>query len=277
MDKDSHNLFEKYFALQETSKRGMAAIKRKKAKKRKAIDKNRKNNQGTSYGSDDIPNVPQDPSVNVSYAGPETEDPLYRAKSVGRGTGENPELKKLTNTRALASRRQGQQEVVKSDKSQPAPQPAPKPAPQPAPQPAPKPVPQPAPQKLQLQPKSNTSTKRQFTSIPKSEPKPVQGTSYSSEDIPKVPNVNILDTDKKPKPEPEKDTLSTFKDYIQKGVKKAKPFGKALKLGAQAIDPFSKRGLLGKAATLAKDAENWARTGSPDPYDYAERIFRHRG
>lgn len=220
MDKDSHNLFEKYFALQETSKRGMAAKKRKKAKKREAIEKNRKKYQSKSYSSDDIPNVPQDSNLNISYFGPETGE-----KTVGRGTGETPERQQLT---------QGQQglvpykdddfidvegEVVDDTKPQPAP----------APQPTPTPKPQPAPQ----------------------------------------PN-----TQSKPAPTPDVNQPSTFKNFLQRGKKGGL---KGLEYAVKAVDPFSKQGLLGKAATAAKNAENWARSGAGDPYAAAKKHIKGTG
>ena len=212
MDKDSHNLFEKYFALQETSKRGMSKKQRKKAGKRKAIEKNRKKYQSKSYSSDDIPNVPKDSNLNISYFGPETGE-----KSVGRGTGETPERKQLT---------QGQQglvphnddiidvegEVVDDTKPQP------KPAPQPNTQPKPAPTP--------------------------------------------APNVN---------------QPSTFKNFIKGSKKGLKGLGKALAMGAKAVDPFSKQGLLGTAATAARNAENWARSGAGDPYAAASKFIKGTG
>jgi len=72
-----------------------------------------------------------------------------------------------------------------------------------------------------------------------------------------------------------------FKDVYKMGAGAAKLGGKALgggiklgakggynaaKLGLKAIDPFSSQGLLGKTASAAKKAENWARTGAGDPY-----------
>ena len=76
----------------------------------------------------------------------------------------------------------------------------------------------------------------------------------------------------------EKPVTGGFKNFLKKGAGLGlKGAGKALKYGLQAVDPFSKSGLLGRAASGAKKAENWARTGSPDPYDAASKYFATGG
>ena len=264
MDKDSHNLFEKYFAFHEKSKRGLATIKRKKAKKRQAIDKNRKKNQGTSYSSEDTPkNLPQDPSVNFSYAGPETEDPLYRAKHVGRGTGENPERKKLP---------QGQQGVVKPVKylPEPKPEPVPLPAPKPEPKPEPKPLPAPKPE-----PKPKPAPKPEPVPLPapkpepKPEPKPAPSPKPAPKLEPKTTKLSDLST-KRTKIPSFKDTYQSGKNFFDprkspllKGVEKfsRKPRKLAGKV-IQAIDPYGDKGILGKTASGLQSIEDYMKTGS---------------
>jgi len=233
VDKDSHNLFEKYVTLSEIKYIGPTKEDDDEFKDK---DKNslKKNNEieprnrlqkiedkdndsktySRSFSSDDIQDdLPQDPSVKFTYSDPDSGDPLYGAKPAGRSTGENPERKKLT-----------QGEVVDPNQL-PAPAPAPASQPQPAPQPAP------APQPVQ----------------------PVQQQQQPT------PNVN---------------QPSTFKNFVKKGFK---GLGKALEYGAKAVDPFSKQGLLGKAATAARNAENWARSGAGNPYAAASKFIKGTG
>jgi hypothetical protein len=199
VDKESHILFEKYQSVNEAN--GIVPYNKKEVEKRNKLQKREDkdddyNTYSRSFSSDDTPeNVPPDPSVNYTYAGPESGE-----KFAGRGTGENPERKKLP---------QGQQSL----KPQPAPQ-----------------------------PKPNT----QSQSAPALAPQPKPNIQSQSAPAP-APNVN---------------QPSTFKNFIKGGKKGLKGLGKALTMGAKAVDPFSKQGLLGKAATAAKNIENWAKTGS---------------
>jgi hypothetical protein len=258
VDKDSHILFEKYVNISEYKLIGSPPEKDdddSEGKKETSVKNNREivplnqlqnredNSDDVTYTrySDDIPkDLPQDPTVKVTNAGPETGE-----KFVGRGTGENPQRQQLTQgQRSLVPKTQqltrGQRsnvpynddiiDVEVVDDTNPKPQPQPAPQPKPAPAPQPKPAPQ-----------------------PQSQPQP------------------------KPKPAPNIDQPSTFKNFIKGGKKGLKGLGKALAMGAKAVDPFSKQGLLGTAATAARNAENWARSGAGDPYAAASKFIKGTG
>jgi hypothetical protein len=263
VDKDSHILFEKYVTLSEikyigppkkddddSEGKNKTAVKRNREIVPLNQLQNREDNSNnityTISGDDTPPDLPQDPTVKFNTASQET-DPLYGAKPAGRGTGENPERKKLTQGDVIDV----EGEVVDPNqlpapKPAPAPKPTSQPQPQPAPQPAPapKPAPQPAP-------------------APKPAPQPAPAPQPVQQQQQPAPNV---------------DQPSTFKNFVKGGARKVlKGLGKAVEYGAKTVDPFSKQGLLGKAATAARNAENWARSGAGDPYAAVKRGIKGTG
>lgn len=71
--------------------------------------------------------------------------------------------------------------------------------------------------------------------------------------------------------------LKAGKTGLKAGKLAGKVGLKAAKLGLQAIDPISDQGLLGKVSNAVKKAENWAKTGSGNPYAAASKFIKGTG
>ena len=254
MDKDSHILFEKYVTLSEYNlipfpKKDDDESKDKNShKKNNEIEpRNRlkkiedKDNYSKTYSSDDIQDdLPQDPSVKFTYSDPDSGDPLYGAKPAGRGTGEVVDPNQL---------------------SAPAPQPV-----QQQQQTTPQPKPNTQQQKLKL----NKQTPSGAVNANKRNAANIKSTNAQSS----TPTPAPQPVQQQQQPTPNVNQPSTFKNFVQGGKR---GLGKALEYGLKAVDPFSKQGLLGKAATAARNAENWARSGAGDPYAAASKFIKGTG
>ena len=256
MDKDSHILFEKYVTLSEynlipfpkkdddESKDKNSLKKNNEIEPRNRLKKiedkdNYSNTFSGSFSSDDIPDdLPPGSSANFTNSDPDSGDPWYGAKPAGRGTGENPERKQLTQPV------QQQQQPVQQPNTQPNTQ--------------------------QQNLKLNKQTASGAVNANKRNAANIKSTNaQSSTPIPPSQPVQ-----QQQQPTPNVNQPSTFKNYVQ-GSKKG--LGKALEYGLKAVDPFSKQGLLGKAATAAKNIENWAKSGAGDPYAAVKQRIKGTG